>query len=80
MSIGISIKISVLISYLRCCIGTLAYMYAVYNVLMFYVLRVAISGQPAGLAAEYNKSCEDMYDEIVGLKKVCALNVCLTVV
>ena len=47
---------------------------------MFYILRVAISGQPGGLAAEYNKSCEDMYDEIVGLKKVCALNVCLTVV
>ena len=55
-------------------------MYTVNNRLMFYILYVAISGQPVGPAAEYNKSCEDMYDEIVGLKKVCALNVCLTIV
>ena len=34
-----------------------------------YILA-AISGQLAGPAAEYNKSCEDMYDEIVELKKV----------
>lgn len=36
------------------------------------MLRIATGGQPAGPAAEYNKSCEDMYDEIVGLKKVLA--------
>ena len=34
------------------------------------ILLIAIIGQPAGPAAEYNKSCEDMYDEIVELKKV----------
>ena len=55
-------------------------MYAANNRLMFYLLRIAISGQPAGPAAEYNKSCEDMYDEIVGLKKVCTFNVCLKIV
>ena len=69
-----------MISNLKCCIGILACMYAVNNRLMFYILCVAISGQPVGPAAEYNKSCEDMYDEIVGLKKVCTLNVCLTIV
>ena len=42
--------------------------YACSNHIFYFI--VAISGQPAGPAAEYSKSCEDMYDEIVELKKV----------
>lgn len=38
--------------------------------IFMYTVCVALSSQPAGPAAEYSKSCEDMYDEIVELKKV----------